>query len=148
MDLEPGWEKKALIILGIITFIVVIYAYGPFKSDPNVQIQNQTVEAAAPTPAPAPASPVVTTNNSSSNNITNVTPAGNNGTYLITSDQAKQIATQSGFTAGQPTKGSVMVNNNNMAVWIVPLMKGTILSKRVYVDAATGIIVGSEEVKI
>ena len=40
-----------------------------------------------------------------------------------------------------------MVNNNNISVWIVPLMKGTVLSKRIYVDAVTGVIVGSEEVK-
>lgn len=145
MDLQPGWEKKALIVLAVITIIVVVYAYGPFKGDAKAEIINNTSEV--PAPAPAPPSPVVTTNNSTSN-ITNVNiTGGNNGTYQITADQAKKIAEQPGFTAGQPTKGNVMINNNNIAVWIVPLMKGTIISKRIYVDAATGIIVGSEEVR-
>lgn len=145
MDLKPGWEKKALIILAIITIIVVVYAYGPFKGDTKAQILNNTTEV----PATAPTSPVVASNNStSSNNITNVNiTGGNNGTYQITADQAKKIAVQPGFTAGEPTKGSVLISSNNISVWIVPLMKGTVISKRIYVDAITGVIVGSEEVK-
>lgn len=145
MDLQPGWEKKALIILAIITFIVVIYAYGPFKGEAKVQIQNNTT---TPEPAPATAPPVTTSNNTTTSNITNVNvTGGNNGTYLITSDQAKKIAEQPGFTTGQPTKGNLMMGGNSISVWIVPLMKGTVLSKRVYVDGATGVIVGSEEVR-
>ena len=90
----------------------------------------------------------MTTNNSTSNNITvvNVTN-GTNGTYQISADQAKKIASQSGFTAGEPTKGTIMVNNNNISVWIVPLLKGTVVTKRIYVDSVTGVVVGSEEVK-
>ena len=101
MDLKPGWEKKALIILAVITIIVVIYAYGLFKGDPKVEIQNNTSQAPAPTPTP----PVMTTNNSTTSNVTNVNiTAGNNGTYQITADQAKKIAVQPGFTCRRTYK--------------------------------------------
>ena len=146
LDLKPGWEKKALIILAVITVIVVVYAYGPFNGNARAEVVNNTSEAPVTEPTPVP-SPEVATSNNSTSNITNVTTYGSNGTYQITADQAKKIATESGFTAGEPTKGNIMVNNNNIAVWIVPLMKGSTVSKRVYVDGATGVIVGNEEVK-
>jgi len=147
MDLQPGWEKKALIILAVITIIVVVHAYGPFNGNAKAEAVNNTSEAPVTEPAPAPA-PQVTTSNNSTSNITSINvTGGNNRTYQITADQAKKIASQSGFTAGEPTKGNVTINNNSTAIWIVPLMKGTIISKRIYVDAVTGVIVGSEEVK-
>ncbi len=146
MELEPGWEKKALIILAVITIIIVIYAYGPFKAETKAEIQNNTTENSAPMPAPT--TPVNVSNNTTSTNITNVSvTSGSNGTYIITADQAKKIATQQGLTSGEPTKGNLMINNNNISIWIVPLMNGNILIKRVYVDGSTGVIVGSEEVK-
>ncbi len=137
MDLEPGWEKKALIIVGIIFIILVIYAYNPFKSTPNVEIANQTTDTAVATPAP----PVVTSDNSTNNtSITNET----NGTFQISADVAKNIAAgaNSGYTAGQPTQGNVTINNTAFSVWIVPITKASI-SKKVYVDLSTGTIVGS-----
>lgn len=148
MDLEPGWEKKALIIVAVVTVILVVYAYGPFNGNARAEVINNTSETPVTEPAPVPAPQVPTFNNSTSSNITSVNvTGGNNGTYQVTADQAKKIASQPNFTAGEPTKGNIMINNNNTAVWIVPLMKGTVIFKRIYVDAATGIIVGSEEVK-
>lgn len=144
MDLEPGWEKKALIILAIVTVIIVVYAYGPFKGDVKAEVQNNTFKAPITSPAPS----TTVTNNTTNSSITSVNITGGvNGTYQITADQAKKIASQPGLTAGQPTKGNVAVNNNNIPVWIVPLMKGNIVTKRIYVDGTTGIIIGSEEVR-
>lgn len=144
LDLQPGWEKKALIILGVIVFIILVYAFNPFNH-PNVITDNNTTDI-SPAPAVTPAAPVVAPNNSSNftKNITNVT-----GNFKITSDQAKKIVTDAnpGFTAGQPTQGNIMINNVTTPVWIVPLMSGGTVTKRIYVDASTGIIVGTEEIR-
>ena len=140
LDLQPGWEKKALIIIVVIALIVVVYANNPFKSNPNVVVDNNST-ATSPAPAPTPPQNVVPTNNSTNNtNITNTS-----GNFQISADQAKQIATaaNSGYTAGQPTKGNITINNNNFSVWIVPLTQGT-KSKNEYVNAATGVIVGEQ----
>ena len=137
MDLKPGWEKKALIIIGIIFIILVIYAYNPFKSTPNVEIANQTTDTAVATPAP----PAVTSDNSTNNtSITNET----NGTFQISADVAKNIAlgANPGYTAGQPTQGNVTINNSVFSVWIVPITQASI-SKKIYVDISTGTIIGS-----
>lgn len=138
MDLEPGWEKKALIIIGIIFIILVVYAYNPFKSTPNVEIDNQTADTAVATPAPA-----VTSNNPVANNTTNITN-GTNGTFQISADVAKNIAAGAnpGYTVGQPIQGNVTINNTVTSVWIVPITQGAI-SKKIYVDLSTGTIVGS-----
>lgn len=149
VDLGPGWEKKALIVLGILTLIIVIYAYNPFQSTGDVEVQNQTTETTetpVETPAPQPAvSDNTTSDNTTNINITNET----NGTFQISADEAKKIVTtsNSGYTAGEPTQGTVTINNNAISVWIVPLMKNNIVSKKVYVDATSGTIVGNEEVK-
>ncbi|MBI5680748.1 MAG: peptidase [Methanobacterium sp.] len=130
MDLEPGWEKKALIVLGIITVIIVIYAFNPFAGTPNVQIQNQTPETPAVTPPPA----VVTPNNTTANRTNvNITTNGT-GTFQITAEQAKKIAAESGYITGEPIKGIYNVIN----VWIVPLMKNNKIVKNVYIDASNG----------
>jgi hypothetical protein len=138
MDLKPGWEKKALIILSIVFIIIVIYAFNPFHSDSNVQeVQNQPVDTAVTTPA----APAVTPDNSTNNtSITNET----NGTFQISADVAKNIAAGAnpGYTAGQPTQGNVTINNSIFSVWIVPITQGA-TSKKIYVDLATGTIVGS-----
>jgi|GEM_PF-443035 len=144
MDIEPGWEKKALMMLAVIIIIIVVYAYGPFEGEAKTEVIDNISE----TPAPAPAPTVTPPNNQTPANITNVTTYGNNATYQITADQAKKIASQHNFTTGKPTKGNLTINNNSTVVWIVPLMNGTLISKRIHVDAATGVIVGSEKVKI
>ncbi|MEN4005835.1 MAG: PepSY domain-containing protein [Methanobacteriaceae archaeon] len=145
MDLKPGWERKALIILGVITVILTVYAHLPFNGNARAAVINN-VSVTEPAPAPAPKLNI--SNNTTSNNITNVTSYIGNETHGITAEQAKKIASKHGFTTGEPAKGNIMINNTNTAVWIVPLMKGTILSKRIYVNAATGVIIGSEEVRI
>jgi len=138
MDLEPGWEKKALIVLGIIFVIIAVYAFNPFHSNSDVEYQNGSPDDGVVTPA----APVATVNNSTANNTTaNVT---NNSTFQISADVAKNIAAGAnpGYTAGQPTQSNVTINNTVMAVWIVPLTKGS-TSKKVYVDLSTGTVVGS-----
>lgn len=138
LDLKPGWEKKALIVLGIIVFIIIIYAFNPFQGSANVEVQNGTVDA----PVAAPVPQVETPDNSTANNTTAVNTT--NTTFQISADVAKNIATGAnpGFTAGEPTQGTVNINNTVVSVWIVPLTQSA-LSKKIYVDSTTGIIVGS-----
>ena len=137
-DLKQEWdklepEKKALIGLGIIVFVIVIYALNPFHSDPNMRVvQGQPTDV-----QPVTSAPPVTTSNNSTNNTTL-----NNGTFQIAAEVAKNIATGAnpGFTAGNPTQGNVTVNSTVFYVWIVPMTQGSI-SKNVYVDLSTGMIV-------
>ena len=136
LDLKPGWEKKALIVLGIVVVITLIYAFNPFYSNPDVQVvQDQSTDAAVA----APAAPVVASNNSTDNNTTL-----NSGTFQISADVAKNIAAGAnpGYTAGQPTQGNVTINNTAFSVWIVPITQASI-SKKIYVDISTGTIIGS-----
>lgn len=137
MDLEPGWEKKALIVLGIIFVIIAVYAFNPFHSNSDVKYENGTADNGAVTPAP-----VATTGNSTANNTTVNTT--NNSTFQISADVAKNIASGAypGYTAGQPTQGNVTINNTLYSVWIVPVTQASI-TKKVYVDLSTGTVVGS-----
>lgn len=135
MDLPENWEKKALIILVVITFMVVAYAFSPFQKSSILEVQTQT---SAPTGTPVPITqPAV--NNSTTNSST--IPA--NITFKLTADQAKNIAAQgrTGYATGQPIQGSIVLNGTNIAVWIVPLSKNNVVSKTIYIDANTGIIV-------
>ena len=144
LDLEPGWEKKALIILGVIVVIIIAYAFNPFNH-PAVVTDNNTTTDNSPAPV-APPAPTVAPN-TTSNFTTNITNTSAN--FKLSADQAKKIVTDanSGFTAGQPTQANIMINNVTTAVWIVPLMSGNTVTKNIYVDASTGIIVGTEEVR-
>ena len=138
IDLQPGWEKKALIILGVIVVIIIVYAFNPFNH-PNVVTDNNTTDISpAPTPSQPPANPNNTTN--FTKNLTNAS-----GNFTISADQAKRIVAQAnpGFNTGEPTQGSVTINNVTTSVWIVPLVNGTIVTKNIYVDASTGNIVGT-----
>lgn len=111
-DLPDGWERKTLLIIGVVFIVTVIYALHPFQAS----APNNTSNATTPqTTTYAPLNqPQIndTSNNSSTSNSTN-----------LTVDQAKNIAQQSypGFTAGQPVQGSVTVNSTNHNVWIIPL---------------------------
>lgn len=139
LDLKPGWEKKALIILGITVFIILIYAFNPFGSNADVYTApDQTQDVQPVTSAP---SPVVS--NASDNNTT-VNTTSNNSTFQISADVAKNIATGAnpGYTAGQPTPGNVTINSTMFSVWIVPITQGS-LSKNIYIDMSNGTIVGS-----
>lgn len=131
MDLPENWEKKALLLVGGILIVSVIYALNPFPGTPDNTTLGQN---SSTTIVPVPFSKVNRANNSqnASNNITN-----------ITLDQAKTIAAQSnpGYNVGQPVPGTVMVNNTNYTVWIVPLTKTNTASKTIYIDVKTGLIV-------
>lgn len=134
MDLPENWEKKALLIIGAVFIITVIYALNPFQGSPTNDTINQTPTQTI-TPIPFPKTTKVNNSNNSS--------ATTNGTLKLTADQAKNIAAQSrpGYNVGQPIQGSVMVNSTNYAVWIVPLSQNNVVSKTIYIDGNTGIIV-------
>lgn len=135
LDLQPGWERKALILIGIIVLIIIIYAFNPFQSSSNVQlVQDQPTDTATVSTSTAP----VATVNNSTTNTTNET------TFQISADVAKNIAAGAnpGYTAGQPTQGNVTINNTVFSVWVVPITQAS-LSKRVYVDMSTGTIIGN-----
>ena len=141
MDLKPGWEKKALIVLGIIFVIIAVYALNPFYSNSTVTDQNISNNTPEVVTLPPPAA---TTGNSTANNTTTANNSTNNSTFQISADVAKNIAAGAypGYTAGQPTQGNVTVNNTLHSVWIVPITQAS-LTKKVYVDIATGTVVGS-----
>ena len=133
-DLPEGWEKKALIVVVVIVFIIAAYAFNPFQSKANVTSDNLSPAAPAIVPLPQ----------SASDNSSNVSSNSSNGTgpSQITADQAKVIAEQSnpGYVAGQPSQGTVVVNSTTVAVWIVPISKSG-SSKTVYIDLTSGRIV-------
>ena len=132
MDLPENWEKIALILVGVIFIITVIYALNPFQGTPdNTTLNQNSNPSIVPIPFPK--------DNKSTNNSTNTT----NGTINITLDQAKTIAAQSspGYEVGQPIPGTVTVNKTNYTVWIVPLTKPNTASKTIYIDIKTGLIV-------
>jgi hypothetical protein len=135
-DLPDGWEKKALIVVVVIVFIIAVYAFNPFQTKSNVTSDNLS-SPATPTIVPLPQSSSGNSSNISSNSSNNTgTPS------QITADQAKNIAEQSnpGYIAGQPSQGAVFVNSTTVAVWIVPITKSG-SSKTVYIDLTSGRIV-------
>lgn len=136
IDLGDGWEKKALLVVAVVVFILVAYAYNPFQPKANVTSANETYTPAA-SPAPV-SSPTVAPNNS--NNSTNGT-----NTFSISATQAKSIALSQnpGYTASEPMQGTIVLNQTTIVVWIVPLSKFAQPSKTVYVDVNTGKIVNT-----
>ncbi len=138
MDLGEGWEKKALIVVAVVVFMLVAYAYNPFQSKANVTTDNQSYTPPA-TSTPVSQAPVVSNNstNSSTNNASN--------TFLISATQAKNIAINAnpGYKASDPMQGTIVINQTTIAVWIVPISKITQPSKTVYVDVNTGKIVNT-----
>ena len=135
MDLKEGWEKKALIGLGVVVLIIIIYAYFiPFTGTPEPSIQeNQSPSSTVPVPfvIPGPA------NNSTSNNTTN------NGNFTLNADQAKTVALNAnpGYSAGSVTQGNIVINGTNYSVWIIAITKVNASAKTVFVDASGGKIV-------
>ncbi|MDI6644063.1 MAG: peptidase [Methanobacteriaceae archaeon] len=136
MDLELTWEKKALIAVGVIILIILIYAYGPFQSTPEVQIVNQTEQPSTVQTMPFPQP-----------NSTNNTNDTNNTDFKITKEQAQRIAEEPGYTTGEPTQGTININNKEIQVWIVPLLKNEKVEKEVYVDAENGSIVATKQLQ-
>ncbi|CDG65283.1 putative membrane protein [Methanobacterium sp. MB1] len=139
IDLGDDWEKKALIVVGIIVFILVIYAYNPFQ--PKAQVTSTNENYLPPdTSVPVPQTPEVTNNNENSSVDNNT-----NNTFLITPDRAKNIATSKnpGYKASEPFQGTIVLNQTTIVVWIVPISKVGQPSKTVYVDVNTGKIVNT-----
>ncbi len=132
-DLPDGWERKALLIIGVVFIISVIYAFHPFQGTAPNDTGNDTTPTQTVTYT-HPSQPQVV-NNSTNKSTTNLTAN-------LTVDQAKNIALQSnpGYGVGQPVQGSVVVNSTNHNVWIIPLsLNGR--SKTIYIDINTGLIV-------
>jgi len=132
MDLKDGWEKKALIGLGVVVVLIIIYAYFvPFSGTPdNNTSYNQAVPAQV---VPVPYSqPII---NNSTSNSTSI-----NGSYNLTSDQAKNIALNAnhGYTVATITQGNIVINGTTYSVWIVAISQTNAPSKTVFVDAASG----------
>lgn len=133
---NDGWEKKALIVMGVVVLVILIYAFNPFQAKTNITGNNDSpMPQTTPVPTPAPVTDTVNSSNS-----TNTT---GNTTFLISAEQAKRIALQgnTGYTAGEPLQGTVVVNQTTIVVWIVPLSKSSQSSKNVYVDVNTGKVV-------
>ncbi len=131
MDLPDNWEKIALVVVGIVFILTVIYALNPFYTTSNDTNQESGNQDIVPVPFPK-----TDTNNDSGNSSINITTN-------ITAEQAKNIATQAnpGYTAGEPISDSVVVNGTNYTVWKVPLSKPNSSSKTIYIDIQTGLIV-------
>ncbi|MDO5835705.1 MAG: peptidase [Methanobacterium sp.] len=139
IDLGDGWEKKALIVVGVIVFILVIYAYNPFQPKANVTSTNENYMP-PDTYLPVTQTPEVT-NNSENSSVDNSTK----NTFLITADQAKNIAVSQnpGYKASEPFQGTIVLNQTTIVVWMVPISKLGQPSKTVYVDVNTGKIVNT-----
>lgn len=130
------WENKALIIVGVVVLIILVYAFNPFQAKANITENNDSAVVAPTTSVP------VTQPDTSTLNYSNSTNTSGNSTFMISADQAKQIALQGniGYTAGDPLQGTIVVNQTTVVVWIVPLSKGSQI-KNVYVDVNTGKII-------
>jgi hypothetical protein len=118
--------------VGVVFIISVIYAFNPFQwgtapNDTQNVTPTQTVTYTHSQPQ--------VVNNSSNSSATNLTSN-------LTAVQATNIAMQNnpGYNVGQPIQGSVMVNNTNHNVWIIPLSLNG-MSKTIYIDTNTGLIV-------
>ena len=80
MDLKDGWEKKALIGVGVVILIIIVYAYFiPFSGTPEPSLQSNQVTSTPVTPLPYSV-PVV--NNSTSNNSTT------SGNFTLTAESS------------------------------------------------------------
>ena len=130
MDLKEGWERKALIALGAVIFIIIIYAYiNPFSGTADNSKQQLQI---SPTPATPLTYSTVSTNNSTGNNSTI------NGNFTVTKAQALSIAQTAfpGYQFGSPTQGNVDINGTAHSVWIVSAN-----NKTLFVDASFGTII-------
>ncbi|AIS32203.1 PepSY domain-containing protein [Methanobacterium formicicum] len=135
MNLGEGWEKKLLIVVAVVVFMLVAYAYNPFQSKTNQTVVNGSY---VPPTTPTPVSQNSAVSNES-NNLSNNT----NNSFLISAEQAKKIAMRDnrGFTASEPMQGTIVVNQTTIAVWVITLSKSSQSSKTVYVDVNTGKII-------
>ena len=75
IDLGEGWEKKALIVVAVVVFILVAYAYNPFQPKPNITSANESYKP----PSPARVNPPSIDSNESNNSA----ETSQNNTFLI-----------------------------------------------------------------
>jgi hypothetical protein len=133
MELKEGWEKKALIAVGVVVVIIVLYAY----FNPFTGTSNNTTQSVQVTPTPAVPVPYLnpTTNNSTSNNSST-----NTGNLTLTSAQAQNIALNAnpGYSAGLTTQGTISINGINYSIWNVTINNPNSPSKSVIVDSTSG----------
>jgi hypothetical protein len=134
MDLEDGWEKKALIGIGIVVLMIILYAYFiPFYGTPEPSLQSNQVSLTPATPIPYS---IPAVNNSTSNNSTT------SGNFTLTADQAKNIALNAfpNYTIGTPTyQNNLNINGTIYSAWAVPITLNS-TSKTVYIDDSGAII--------
>jgi hypothetical protein len=131
MDLPADWEKKALIVVGIAVIIIVAYAFNPFKSEPNLTANNESVIV----------NPVVNMPfDQSSSNSTGNSNGTINGTGELTMEQATNIALQAnpGYTSGETSKETLVINGVTISVWKVTLTKSGSTSKTIYINVVSG----------
>jgi hypothetical protein len=136
LDLDLTWEQKALIGVGAVVLVLLIYAYGPFNFTSDVNMQNNTSSIPVSNPQLLPVNSPF--GNNSSNNA--------NVTVNITVQKAKEIAALPGYVTGTPTPGSIVINNQTVSVWIVPLSLNGKLAKDVYIDKTNGNIVATRDI--
>lgn len=131
MDLPDDWEKKALIVVGIVIIIIVAYAFNPFKSETNITANNESVSVNPVTNMPF--------DQSSSNSTVN-SNGTSNSTSELTMEQATNIAIQAnpGYTSGETSKETMVINGVTISVWKVTLTKSGAPSKTLYINAISG----------
>lgn len=131
MDLPEDWEKKALIVVGIVVIILLAYVFNPFKSEPNITAYNESVNV----------NPVVNMPfDQSSSNSTNFNNGTSNVTSELTMEQATNIALQAnpGYTSGETSKETLVINGITISVWKVTLTKSGSTSKTLYINVISG----------
>jgi hypothetical protein len=138
IDLGEGWEKKALIVVAVVVFMLVAYAYNPFQAKTTETTANQTTPTSN---VPVTQTPVATNNSTNTTNSTNISV----NHFLVSAAQAKNIALSQnpGYTASEPIQGTIVMNQTTIAVWIVPLSKFGQPARTVYVDVNTGKVVNT-----
>jgi len=129
MDLKEGWEKKALIGVGVVVLIIIIYAYFiPFTGTPDEIVPTQTGPVqTVPVPFSQP-----TANNTTANNSTNLN---------TTSEIQKIVETAyPNANVGTPVyQNSININGTIYSAWEVPVTSGNTTFK-VYVDYSGRIV--------
>jgi hypothetical protein len=134
MDMKDGWEKKALIGVGIVVLIIIVYAYFiPFSGTPEPTLQSNQTSTTPATPIPYS---IPAVNNSTSNN------SSTSGNFTLTADQAKNIALNAypNYTIGTPTyQNNININGTFYSAWVVPITLNN-TSKTVYIDNSGSII--------
>jgi hypothetical protein len=130
MDLKEGWEKKALVVLGVVVLIIILYSYfAPFNGTPDNVTQPQVTST-------GPVTPILFVSPLNNNTTNNTTLSGN---LTKTAAQAQDIAQKANpeYAITSTTQATLNVNGKQISVWNLTLSKDQD-SKTVYVDASNG----------